>query len=254
MPLYQFRCKKCLYEFEEVQGINDPPLMFCPHCRGELERLFFDWDEKLERFRKYNRIVDSAPIFPYFFTTYLIILLITGVLGTIFYQSTTAFLGVVFFTIVISLISLVGIFPVIGPFLYAIWLAPWFCTYFIYHFEMKLGTLTGLIYWIGFAFSVLFTLFTSLYVVYRMKTPLLWCFLDEKSREKISYLLSSRLLNYETSPIWIKPESWLARVLKIAFNIVELPSIRLYGKNYYYQDIPIKPMKILLERKNITLT
>ncbi len=33
MPTYQYRCKSCSYEFEEIQKFSDDPLVKCPSCR-----------------------------------------------------------------------------------------------------------------------------------------------------------------------------------------------------------------------------
>lgn len=32
MPTYQYVCKNCNNELEELQSINDPPLVRCPQC------------------------------------------------------------------------------------------------------------------------------------------------------------------------------------------------------------------------------
>ena len=32
MPTYQYVCKNCGYEMEELQKITDPPLVRCPNC------------------------------------------------------------------------------------------------------------------------------------------------------------------------------------------------------------------------------
>ena len=32
MPIYEYRCKSCGYEFEEVQKFNDLPVDNCPEC------------------------------------------------------------------------------------------------------------------------------------------------------------------------------------------------------------------------------
>lgn len=32
MPTYQYVCKKCHHELEELQSISDPPLVRCPRC------------------------------------------------------------------------------------------------------------------------------------------------------------------------------------------------------------------------------
>ncbi|MEO0107734.1 MAG: zinc ribbon domain-containing protein, partial [candidate division WOR-3 bacterium] len=34
MPTYEYRCEKCLNEFEQFQRITDPPVKRCPRCRG----------------------------------------------------------------------------------------------------------------------------------------------------------------------------------------------------------------------------
>ena len=35
MPLYQYECRNCEHELEEVQGFNDSPLSKCPECNKE---------------------------------------------------------------------------------------------------------------------------------------------------------------------------------------------------------------------------
>ena len=39
MPTYEYRCKKCGYEFEKFQQITAEPLKKCPKCGGHVERL-----------------------------------------------------------------------------------------------------------------------------------------------------------------------------------------------------------------------
>jgi putative FmdB family regulatory protein len=40
MPTYQYECGGCGKTHEEFQGINDPPLVKCPHCgRKKLKRI-----------------------------------------------------------------------------------------------------------------------------------------------------------------------------------------------------------------------
>lgn len=39
MPTYEYKCKKCGYQFEEFQNITDPPLRRCPRCKGKVQRL-----------------------------------------------------------------------------------------------------------------------------------------------------------------------------------------------------------------------
>lgn len=40
MPTYEYQCIKCGHRFEKLQSIKSPPLISCPVCSGELERLF----------------------------------------------------------------------------------------------------------------------------------------------------------------------------------------------------------------------
>lgn len=40
MPIYEYKCINCGHELEEIQKINDPPLVKCPKCkRKTLEKL-----------------------------------------------------------------------------------------------------------------------------------------------------------------------------------------------------------------------
>ena len=39
MAVYDYRCKKCFYEFEEVQSMLDDPLTDCPKCDGKVQRI-----------------------------------------------------------------------------------------------------------------------------------------------------------------------------------------------------------------------
>lgn len=39
MPIYEYKCQKCEQEFEEFQGITDPPLLLCPFCNGPVTKL-----------------------------------------------------------------------------------------------------------------------------------------------------------------------------------------------------------------------
>ena len=39
MPRYQYRCKKCFFEFEEVQSIHADALEKCPKCDGSVQRI-----------------------------------------------------------------------------------------------------------------------------------------------------------------------------------------------------------------------
>ncbi|MGA7159404.1 MAG: zinc ribbon domain-containing protein [Bacteroidota bacterium] len=33
MPTYEYKCKKCKHEFEEVQSMSAEPLLLCPVCK-----------------------------------------------------------------------------------------------------------------------------------------------------------------------------------------------------------------------------
>ncbi|MEA2101771.1 MAG: zinc ribbon domain-containing protein [Thermodesulfobacteriota bacterium] len=39
MPIYEYKCQKCNYEFEQLQKFSDSPLTQCPRCNGELKKL-----------------------------------------------------------------------------------------------------------------------------------------------------------------------------------------------------------------------
>lgn len=39
MPTYEYRCTKCGHEFEALQTMSEPPVAFCPECKGKPERL-----------------------------------------------------------------------------------------------------------------------------------------------------------------------------------------------------------------------
>ena len=39
MPTYEYKCRKCGYEFEKFQSITEEPLKVCPKCEGEVFRL-----------------------------------------------------------------------------------------------------------------------------------------------------------------------------------------------------------------------
>ena len=38
MPIYEYKCIECGYEFEEIQKFNDPPITVCPKCGGKVEK------------------------------------------------------------------------------------------------------------------------------------------------------------------------------------------------------------------------
>jgi putative FmdB family regulatory protein len=35
MPTYQYQCKKCGHELEELQSMTEPPLVRCPKCNTD---------------------------------------------------------------------------------------------------------------------------------------------------------------------------------------------------------------------------
>ncbi|HUG43664.1 MAG TPA: FmdB family zinc ribbon protein [Acidobacteriota bacterium] len=39
MPLYEYQCLKCKRTFEIIQKFSDQPVLKCPACKGEVERL-----------------------------------------------------------------------------------------------------------------------------------------------------------------------------------------------------------------------
>ena len=40
MPTYEYRCKSCERTHEAQQSFTDPALTECPHCGGELKKVF----------------------------------------------------------------------------------------------------------------------------------------------------------------------------------------------------------------------
>ena len=67
MPTYEYKCKKCGYQFEEFQSITDEPLKKCPKkgCRGAVYRIissgagflfkgsgFYETDYRSEAYKK----------------------------------------------------------------------------------------------------------------------------------------------------------------------------------------------------------
>ena len=40
MPTYEYACKSCGRHLEVVQSFKDEPLKECPHCQGELRKVF----------------------------------------------------------------------------------------------------------------------------------------------------------------------------------------------------------------------
>ncbi len=41
MPTYEYQCKTCGHQFEQVQRFSDPPLTECPKCSGQIRRVIF---------------------------------------------------------------------------------------------------------------------------------------------------------------------------------------------------------------------
>jgi putative FmdB family regulatory protein len=39
MPMYQYVCDDCGFEFERVQSFHDEPLSTCPECEGTVRRV-----------------------------------------------------------------------------------------------------------------------------------------------------------------------------------------------------------------------
>ena len=39
MPIYEYKCLKCLNEFEAMQKFSDSPVKKCPSCGGGVKRL-----------------------------------------------------------------------------------------------------------------------------------------------------------------------------------------------------------------------
>ncbi|HDS15410.1 MAG TPA: zinc ribbon domain-containing protein [Proteobacteria bacterium] len=39
MPIYEYQCEGCEYQFDIMQKINDAPLTDCPECGGTLRKL-----------------------------------------------------------------------------------------------------------------------------------------------------------------------------------------------------------------------
>ncbi len=40
MPTYEYECQQCRQRVEAVQKFTDPSLTVCPHCGGELRKVF----------------------------------------------------------------------------------------------------------------------------------------------------------------------------------------------------------------------
>lgn len=249
MPIYEYKCEKCLHQFEEVQHIKEPPLLFCSQCMGPVSRKFFDWDEKMDDFRKYYNKIADAPIMPYITAGFLIVLLFCAFMGGVVYQSLTGFMGVLLYTLAISVIAMLGALPIVGPFIYFFWFGPLLYDMLTIHFELPPSSLSSVIYWTGFAFSVIFSIFTTLFSFYQIKTPILWSFMEPWAQERLKYLLLTRLLNYEVSHFSLVPGTMRFYLFTRILGIRETPTIRLLGKVYKYSDIPVGPIRAIEERR-----
>lgn len=39
MPIYEYLCQKCGFQFEKLQRLSDPPPSKCPECGGKVAQL-----------------------------------------------------------------------------------------------------------------------------------------------------------------------------------------------------------------------
>ena len=39
MPIYEYVCNDCGYDFERIQSFSDDPVDTCPHCQGSVRRV-----------------------------------------------------------------------------------------------------------------------------------------------------------------------------------------------------------------------
>ena len=39
MPIYEYSCRECSYQFERMQKFSDPPETICPQCNGDVQKL-----------------------------------------------------------------------------------------------------------------------------------------------------------------------------------------------------------------------
>jgi putative FmdB family regulatory protein len=39
VPIYEYKCEECEYEFEEFQSIKEPPVESCPKCKGKVKKV-----------------------------------------------------------------------------------------------------------------------------------------------------------------------------------------------------------------------
>jgi putative FmdB family regulatory protein len=40
MPIYEYKCDNCSFQFEKKQAFNDEPKLICQKCGGEARRVF----------------------------------------------------------------------------------------------------------------------------------------------------------------------------------------------------------------------
>ena len=39
MPTYEYECRKCGHQFEELHGVFETPVKSCPKCKGPVKKL-----------------------------------------------------------------------------------------------------------------------------------------------------------------------------------------------------------------------
>ena len=39
MPMYEYKCKRCGFNFERLQKMSEEPIKICPKCGGKVNRL-----------------------------------------------------------------------------------------------------------------------------------------------------------------------------------------------------------------------
>ena len=39
MPIYEYKCTECEFQFERIQKFTDLPIKLCPQCSGDVEKL-----------------------------------------------------------------------------------------------------------------------------------------------------------------------------------------------------------------------
>lgn len=60
MPVYEYKCDQCEYQFEIYQGIKDPVKRKCPECRkNALERLLFPVMGQVKEIRTLGQLAEK---------------------------------------------------------------------------------------------------------------------------------------------------------------------------------------------------